>query len=83
MFLSLLKKNSIKQVDVAKSLNYSKQLVCKWVKGKCEPSLNAVIKMSEVFHIPIEEILLSFKKEDSSQEQTQLDSPVMFDYIDD
>lgn len=83
MFLSLLKKNSIKQVDVAKSLNYSKQLVCKWVKGKCEPSLNAVIKMSEVFHIPIEEIVLAFKKEDFSQEQTQLDSQVMFDYIDD
>lgn len=82
MFLSLLKKNSIKQVDVAKSLNYSKQLVCKWAKGKCEPSLNAIIKMSEVFKIPIEEIVLAFKKEDLSQEQTQLDGQVKFDYID-
>ena len=78
----ILKKYSLKQKNIAKTLNYSQMLISKWCNGKCEPSLNAIIKMSEVFHIPIEEIVLAFKKEDLSQEQTQIDGQVKFDYID-
>lgn len=59
---SILKKYSIKQGYLAKSLNYSQTLISKWCKGKCEPSLNAIIKMSETFEISIEEIVLAFKK---------------------
>ena len=51
-------------------------------KNIAKTLLNAIIKMSEVFHISIEEIVLAFKKEDLSQEQTQLDGQVKFDYID-
>ncbi|HBP44080.1 MAG TPA: hypothetical protein DD621_05420 [Clostridiales bacterium] len=62
LFVKFLKTKSIKQVQIAKALDISQQLVSKWCKGKCEPSLNAIIKMSETFGIPIEEIVLAFKK---------------------
>lgn len=81
-FKMLLKIYCIKQESVANVANCSQAAVSKWCNGKCEPSLNAIIKMSEVFQIPIEEIVLAFKKEDLSQEQTQLDGQVKFDYID-
>jgi len=60
---SLLKKYHIKQIILSNDLNCSQTLISKWCRGLCEPSLNAIIKMSEVFNIPIEEIVLSFRKE--------------------
>lgn len=63
MFKNILKSNHITQKQVSALLNCGQPLISKWCRGLCEPSLNAVIKMSEAFNIPIEEIVLSFKKE--------------------
>ena len=64
MFYNLLKKYNITQVKIAECLRVSQQSVSKWCKGKCEPSLSSVIKISETYNIPIEEIVLAFKKEE-------------------
>lgn len=62
-FKKLLSQLKLKQNSIAKALDISQQLVSKWCKGKCEPSLNSIIKMSEIFGIPIADIVLSFKKD--------------------
>lgn len=59
---NLLKKYGLKQKQVAEVVSCSQMLVSKWCQNKCEPSMNAVILISEKFNIPIEEIVLSFKK---------------------
>lgn len=59
---ALLKKYKITQMKLSKTLNCSQTLISKWCKKLCEPSLNAIIKMSEHFNIPIDEIVLAFKK---------------------
>lgn len=64
MFSRILKDNNLTQKMVADSLNISQQSISKWCCGISEPSLGLVIKMSDTFHIPIEEIVLSFKKGD-------------------
>lgn len=60
--IKLLKKYGLKQKQIAKVVSCSQMLVSKWCKNQCEPSMNAVIKISEQFNIPIEEIVLAFKK---------------------
>lgn len=62
MFKYLLKKHNLKQTEVSEVLNCNQTLISKWCRGLCEPSLNAIIRMSKAFNIPIEEIVLSFKK---------------------
>ena len=64
MFRNLIKSYRLTQLLVARELKISQQLISKWCRGLCEPSLNAIIRMSKAFNIPIEEIVLSFKKED-------------------
>ena len=68
MFKEFLKQHFLSQVQIAGVLNIKQQAVSKWCRGLCEPSLNAIIKMSETFNIPIEEIVLSFKKETDNGE---------------
>ena len=63
MFKKILLLLNLKQKQVAQEINCSEALVSKWCRGLCEPSLNAIIKMSEAFNISIEEIVLAFKKE--------------------
>ena len=69
MFKNILKSNHITQKQISHALNYKQPLISKWCRGICEPSLNAVIKMSEAFNISIEEIVLSFKKEQKADEK--------------
>lgn len=63
MFRELLKTNSLTQAKIATTLNCNQTLVSKWCRGICEPSIKAIIDIHENFNIPIEEIVLSFKKE--------------------
>lgn len=65
---TLLKNHLLTQKKIADTLNCSQMLVSKWCNKKCEPSLNAVIKISETFNIPIEEIVLAFKKNSGGEE---------------
>lgn len=80
-FKCLIKNNSIKQENIASVVKCSQAAISKWCNGKSEPSLNAVIKMSQAFDIPIEEIVMAFKKEDSVSE-TALEGQIKFSYID-
>lgn len=62
MFNQILKDFKLTQKQVSEVLKCNQTLVSKWCRGLCEPSMNSVIKMSETFNIPIEEIVLAFKK---------------------
>lgn len=63
MFKQLIKANSLTQSKIAEVLRCNQTLVSKWCRGICEPSINAIIDIHENFNIPIEDIVLSFKKE--------------------
>lgn len=67
MFKELIKSNQLTQAKIATSLNCNQTLVSKWCRGICEPSINAIIDIHEKFNIPIEEIVLSFKKERANE----------------
>ena len=60
----LLKKYNLSQTEIARTLKCSQFLISKWCRGVCEPSMRSVIKISETYNIPIEEIVLAFKKEE-------------------
>lgn len=62
----LVKRFSLTQEKIASVLGCAQSLVSKWCRGLCEPSLNAIIKMSEAFNIPIEEIVLAFRREEKA-----------------
>lgn len=48
---------SLTQGDVAKALNVSKQTVCNWENGKSTPTILQANKLSDLFKIPLENII--------------------------
>lgn len=59
-FEEYLKESNISQSEIAKLLGVSKQLVSCWVKGRSIPLLPAVVKLSEILNVSIEEVVLCF-----------------------
>ncbi len=45
------------QEDVAKSLKVSKQTVCNWENGKSFPSIIQAKQLSELFKLPLDNII--------------------------
>lgn len=67
MFKDILKNYHITQKELAKTLNCNQPLISKWCTGRGVPTINAVIKISDAYNIPIEEIVLAFKKEQKEE----------------
>ena len=51
------KMKGITQKDFAEKLGISAGNLCEWEKGRIEPSINALIKMSELLDISVDELL--------------------------
>lgn len=61
-FKELLKKNGVKQSELAKKLNVSRCLVYYWCKGTKRPKLEIILKISDILNESIEAIVLSLIK---------------------
>lgn len=66
--------NSLKQDEFAKKLNTSRPTVSNWEQGKNPPTTDQLIKIAEVFHVSIDE-LLGLKK--SSKIMVIVDSSIL------
>lgn len=56
--LRRLRKNSgISQEELAKQLHISRQSISKWENNLSSPDIDMLIKLSEIFHISIDEIV--------------------------
>jgi transcriptional regulator with XRE-family HTH domain len=53
----LREKNNVKQEELAKMLNLSQQTISNWEKGKVEPDLNAIKKITSFFNVSFDELL--------------------------
>ena len=51
------KMKGISQKDFAEKLGVSAGNLCEWEKGRIEPSINALIKMSELLDISVDELI--------------------------
>lgn len=51
------KKFGYSQHDIGKKLGYNQTLVSKWEKGTCDPGTDALLKLSDLFNISIDELL--------------------------
>lgn len=49
----------LSQEDVAKSLNVGKQTIVSWEKGTSEPKISQALRLSELYHMPIDYIFFA------------------------
>ena len=49
----------LSQEDVAKALNVRKQTIVSWEKGTSEPKISQALKLSELYHMPIDYIFFA------------------------
>ena len=66
------KMNGISQKSLAEKLGVSAGNLCEWEKGRIEPSISTLIKISELLEISVDELIgkddnLTVKKEDNSK----------------
>lgn len=50
-------KANLTQIEAAESLNVSRQTISNWETGKTYPELSAVVKMSEIYNLTLDELL--------------------------
>lgn len=50
-FTELIQENGIKQAELSRQLNLSKNQIHYWLKGKAEPSLNDLITIADYFGV--------------------------------
>ena len=65
------------QEYLAKELNISRQAVSKWEKGLSEPSMDNLVKLSEIFGVDID----YFKKDNEIEEDKSLGSRIFWDIL--
>ncbi|MFD2831233.1 helix-turn-helix domain-containing protein [Corticicoccus populi] len=74
------KKLNLSQEELAEKLNISRQSISKWEREKGYPSIETLIKLSELFNITVDELL---KRDDVLKDQIikdgkKLKHPVLF-----
>lgn len=68
-FKELRKSKSVGQVQISSILNCHQSLISKWESGVCQPSINILPQIAEILGCSIEDVVLSFcKDEDIVQE---------------
>lgn len=65
------------QEYLAKELNISRQAVSKWEKGLSEPSMDNLVRLSEIFGVDID----YFKKDNEIEEDKSLGSRIFWDIL--
>lgn len=68
---ALRKKAGLSQQEVADAVGVSNKAVSKWENGKTKPSINALRKLSALFHVPIE-TMLSLREQAMRPEITKI-----------
>lgn len=58
----LRKKKKMSQSELANKLNVTQSMVAKWENGKNMPSVEILIKLSEIFECTIDELVKGKKK---------------------
>ena len=53
----LRKQNNMSQSDLANILFVTPQAISRWERGETEPDVDTIRKLSEVFHVSVEEII--------------------------
>lgn len=71
------KELNLTQEYLAKELNISRQAVSKWEKGLSEPSMDNLVKLSEIFGVDID----YFKKDNEIEEDKSLGSRIFWDIL--
>lgn len=59
-FKELLKVHGVKQIQLAKELGVSTQLITNWIKGYSKPSLVAIKKISSLLKLDIDKVFECF-----------------------
>lgn len=54
--------HNLSQEDVAQILNISRQSVSKWENGNCYPDLDNLIRLSDLYHISLDELIKGDKE---------------------
>ena len=62
-FKELLKVHGVKQIEIARELGVSTQLITNWIKGYSKPSLVVIKKISTILNVDIESVIECFIKE--------------------
>lgn len=65
---NLRKKKGYSQEKLATHLNISRQAVAKWEQNVCEPSLDCLISMAELFEVDLDYLITGKVTEEKSEE---------------
>ncbi len=53
----LRKRENMSQVELSKLMNINQYIISYWEKGRSEPSIEQIIKLSEIFKVPSDYLL--------------------------
>lgn len=62
----LRNQNNISQQKLADLLNLTQQAIQKWERGKSEPNIEAIIKMSKIFNVTVSYLILGAEEIESN-----------------
>lgn len=62
----LRKKAGYSQEQVAEMLGLSRQAISKWESGQGKPEIDNIVKLTEIYHVSADYILLGVEKEGSA-----------------
>ncbi|GEK28557.1 helix-turn-helix domain-containing protein [Furfurilactobacillus siliginis] len=57
--IKLRKQSQLSQSDLAEQLNISRQSISKWENGETTPDLTSLVKLTEVLHVDLDELVLN------------------------
>lgn len=64
----LRKEHNLTQLELAEKINYSDKAVSRWEKGEVTPDIETLNKISEIYNIPLEEIISEHSPEEKIAE---------------
>lgn len=80
----LRKKNNYSQEQLASKLNMSRQSIAKWESDVCEPNLECIIKMSNIFNVSLDYLIKGeeYMNENNSNKEIVYIKEPLLDKID-
>lgn len=76
----LMKQNNLTQDRISEVAGVARQTVSLWLKGSTEPSLSAILKLSDYFNLSVKELV--YKKENKRTEPSRRFVPIVADVKD-
>ena len=75
--LELRKQKGWSQEELGNNLDVSRQTISKWESGQSTPEMEKLVKISEIFEISLDELIIGIKNElkDSVEENKRSDKP--------